>query len=83
MCLAIPGKILTITGSDLLREGKVDFGGVLKIVNLSLVPDAQPGDYVIVHVGVALNVLSEAQAEEILEDFKQIEALDETFGEPE
>jgi len=63
MCLAIPGKILDVTGDDpLLRTGRVSFGGALKEVNLAYVPEARVGDYVIVHVGFAISRLDEAEA---------------------
>jgi hydrogenase expression/formation protein HypC len=68
MCLAIPGKLLSITNEDEIhRSGKVDFGGVARSVNLALVPEARPGDYVIVHVGIALSVLDEAEARAVLD----------------
>ena len=52
MCLAVPGKIVSITGDDpLTRNGKVNFGGIIKDVNFAYVPDAKVGDYVVVHVG--------------------------------
>ena len=55
MCLAIPGKILSVTGADdLWREGKVDFSGVVKGVNLACVPEAGVGNYVLVHAGMAI-----------------------------
>ncbi|MBI5325269.1 MAG: HypC/HybG/HupF family hydrogenase formation chaperone [Ignavibacteriae bacterium] len=63
MCLAIPGKIVTIDDSNEdLKMGKVDFSGIVKDVCLDLVPEANIGDYVIVHVGFALNVLDEEEA---------------------
>ncbi|MBZ0293113.1 MAG: HypC/HybG/HupF family hydrogenase formation chaperone [Anaerolineae bacterium] len=69
MCLAIPGEILEITGDtdDLMRTGKVRFGGVIREVNLAYVPDAQIGDYVIVHVGFALNKLDADEAKTVFE----------------
>lgn len=67
MCLAVPGKILTISESDdLLRLGKVDFEGVVKEVSLATVPDAAIGDYVIVHVGFAISKLDESEAKKTL-----------------
>src|SRR5437764_2517939 len=58
MCLAVPGKVLTITGADpLQRIGRVSFGGIVKDVNLACVPDAKVGDYVIVHVGLAISTV--------------------------
>ncbi len=74
MCLAVPGKILSISGEDpLMRMAKVSFGGVVKEVSLAYVPDASVGDYVIVHVGFALNRLDEEDALKVLEDLKALE----------
>jgi hydrogenase expression/formation protein HypC len=68
MCLAIPGKIVSIIIEDpLMRSGKVSFGGILKEVNLAYTPEAQIGDYVIVHAGFALNRLDEEEALKTLE----------------
>ncbi len=78
MCLAIPGKIESITSTDpLARTGKVNFGGILKDVNLSYVPEAQIGDYVIVHVGFALSKVDEAEAQQVFDYLKQMEELSE------
>jgi hydrogenase expression/formation protein HypC len=77
MCLAVPGQIVSITPGntpessgdlDLFRSGKVSFEGVLKTVNLAYVPEAQVGDYVIVHTGFALSVLDPEEAEQTLKD---------------
>ena len=62
MCLGIPGKIIDIYEANDLHMGKVDFGGVTREVCLAYVPEAQIGNYTIVHVGFALNVLDEAEA---------------------
>jgi hydrogenase expression/formation protein HypC len=79
MCLAIPGRIVEIEqGSDVIRSGKVDFDGILKNVNLSYVPEARVGDYVIVHVGFALNVLDEKDALESISLMKEITEQNET-----
>ncbi len=68
MCLAVPGKILEIVNEDPVeRSGKVSFGGIAREVNLSCVPEARPGDYVIVHVGMALSVVDEAEAKSMLD----------------
>ncbi|QUY46066.1 HypC/HybG/HupF family hydrogenase formation chaperone (plasmid) [Acaryochloris sp. 'Moss Beach'] len=69
MCLAVPGKIVSILDHDdpLLRTGKVSFGGVLKEVSLAYVPNAEVEDYVIVHVGFALNVIDVEEAERTLQ----------------
>ena len=77
MCLAVPGKILTIAGVDLDRAGRVSFGGVVKEVNLAYVPEANVGDYVVVHVGVALSVVDEAEAQQTFEYLRQMEELEE------
>ena len=84
MCLALPGKIIEITRADAdIREGVVDFGGIRKSVNLTYVPDANPGDYVTVHVGFALSKMDEAEAKTVLDHIRQIQdqnqrRLDET-----
>ncbi len=71
MCLAIPGKILSlIDEEDFQRMAKVSFSGVVKEISLALVPDAGVGDYVIVHAGVALNTLDEEEAGKIFEALK-------------
>ncbi len=63
MCLAVPGRLLDLSGDeDLYRMGRVDFGGVVKPVSLACVPEARVGDYVLVHVGMALSVVDEAEA---------------------
>lgn len=80
MCLGIPGKIIEIYEQNGLRMGKVDFGGVVREACLAYVPEAQIGDYTIVHVGFALNVIDEAEAQKTLELFDQIGLLDEELG---
>jgi hydrogenase expression/formation protein HypC len=78
MCLAVPGKIVSLgEGDPLLRTGKVSFGGVLKEVSLAYVPEAKVGDYVIVHVGFALSIVDEAEANQVFEYLKQMEDLSE------
>ena len=64
MCLAIPGKIISINNStdSVFRMGKVSFDGILKNVNLSMVSEAQTGDYVLVHAGVAISRIDEEEA---------------------
>ena len=63
MCLAVPGRIVEIEGTDpLLRAGRVDFSGIVKRVNLSYVPEASVGDYVLVHVGFAISTVDEVEA---------------------
>ncbi len=66
MCLAVPGRIESIEGDDpQLRTGKVSFGGIVKSTHLGCVPEAKVGDYVLVHVGVALSTIDEEEAEEV------------------
>jgi hydrogenase expression/formation protein HypC len=78
MCLAIPGKIESISGDDpLTRLGKVNFGGILKDACLAFVPEAEVGDYVIVHVGFALSRLDEEEASKVFEYLKKMDELGE------
>ena len=75
MCLAIPGEILTITDENVVtRTGRVSFNGVVKEINLTLVPEAGVGDWVIVHVGFAISRLDEAEAKQTLRYLDEIEA---------
>ncbi len=81
MCLAVPGRLLSVRGDEaLLRMGTVDFGGIRKDVSLAYVPEAQVGEYVIVHVGFALEVLDEESAERTLALFRTLGTLEETLG---
>ncbi|GAB4411001.1 MAG: HypC/HybG/HupF family hydrogenase formation chaperone [Anaerolineae bacterium] len=80
MCLGIPGKIIEIYEQNGLKMGKVDFGGVVRETCLAYVPEAKVGDYTIVHVGFALNLIDEAEAQKTLELFNQIGLLDEELG---
>ncbi len=78
MCLAIPGKVLSISGEtpfDL--KGRVSFGGLIKEVSLACVPDVLPGEYVIVHVGFALSKLDEQEARRVFAYLEENEDLDE------
>lgn len=78
MCLAIPGKVLSITGDEpLQRAGRVSFGGIVKEVNLAFVPEAQVGDYVIVHVGVAISRVDEAEAQRVFDYLREMDELAE------
>ncbi len=79
MCLAIPGKIEAITSQldETFRVGEVDFGGVKKEINLSMVPAAKEGDYVMVHVGVAISVVDEEEANKTLTLLRQMGELDD------
>lgn len=76
MCLAIPGRILSIAGEEpLWRSGRVDFGGVVKEVNLACLPDVVAGDFVIVHAGMAISRLDEIEARRVIEDLRQMQDL--------
>jgi hydrogenase expression/formation protein HypC len=79
MCLAVPGKIVSILDDEeaALRRGSVDFGGIRKEVSLAFTPEAAVGDYVLVHVGFALNVVDEAEAQKIFETLREMEELAE------
>ncbi|HEY3250061.1 MAG TPA: HypC/HybG/HupF family hydrogenase formation chaperone [Ignavibacteria bacterium] len=79
MCLAVPGKILSIddSRSEIVRSGKVSFGGIIKDVNLAYTPEAKVDDYVIVHVGFALNTLDEKEAMKVFEYLKEMNELEE------
>lgn len=72
MCLGIPGKIVTTYERDELPMGKVNFGGITKEVCLAYTPEAQVGDYVIVHVGFAISRVDEAEAQEIFSYLDEI-----------
>ncbi len=74
MCLAVPGELVEITGGDdeLTRMGRVSFGGVLKGVSLAYTPEARLGDYVLVHVGFAIQTINEAEARRTLELIQEL-----------
>ena len=77
MCLAVPGQVLSIEGHDtLLRQGRVAFAGIVKAVCLAYVPEAKPGDYVLVHAGFAIAVVDEVQALRMLADLAGVEPED-------
>jgi len=73
MCLAVPGEILTVSGDDpLQRTARVSFEGVVKEVSLAFLPEAGVGDFVLVHVGVALQTVDEVEARQTLDYLRQI-----------
>jgi hydrogenase expression/formation protein HypC len=75
MCLAVPGKLMSIEGDDpLLRTGRVSFGGIIKDVNLSLVPEVAVGDYLLVHAGFAISAIDEEEAGRV---FSLLDEIDE------
>jgi hydrogenase expression/formation protein HypC len=76
MCLAIPGKLVSMAGDDPIgRTGKVDFSGVVREVSLACVPEVKIGDYVMVHVGMAIGVVDETEAREVFEYLTRIGEL--------
>ncbi|PJF35510.1 MAG: HypC/HybG/HupF family hydrogenase formation chaperone [Candidatus Thermofonsia Clade 1 bacterium] len=78
MCLAVPGQLISINDADpLFRTGRVNFGGVVKEVNLAYTPEAKVGDYVIVHVGFALSVVDPEEAARVFAYLKQLDELGE------
>jgi hydrogenase expression/formation protein HypC len=83
MCLAIPGKVISVAEENGLRMGRVEFGGVVKRVCLDYVPEVEVGDYTIVHVGFALSKIDEAEALRTLEVFRQMGVLEEELADGE
>lgn len=79
MCLAVPGKIISITGDSFERAGKVSFGGIVKEVSLAYVPEAQVGNYVIVHVGFALSLVDETEAQHVFDYLEEMGELGELY----
>jgi hydrogenase expression/formation protein HypC len=81
MCLAVPGRVVSITEVDGVPMAEVDFGGVRKSVCLQYLPDAEAGEYVVVHVGFAIQRLDEESARQTLANFERMGILEEEFGE--
>jgi len=79
MCLSIPGKLIAITSQldEVFRVGKVSFDGIIKEVSLTLVPEANVGDYVLVHVGAAISTIDEEEAKKTFDLLKQLDELHE------
>ncbi len=80
MCLAVPGRVLSVEDQDGTTMAQVDFGGLQKEVCLAYVPDAQIGEYVIVHVGFAIQRLDEKSALDTLANFEKLGILEEEFS---
>jgi len=83
MCLAVPGKVVEIMdgGDPAFRVGKIDFGGIRKEVSLAYTPEAEVGKYVLVHVGFAISVIDEEEAQRVFGYLKQMGNLEEELGE--
>ena len=80
MCLGVPGKIVETYEKGGLQMAKVDFGGIFREACLAYVPEAQVGEYCIIHVGFAISLLSESDALETLEMLRQMGAIEEELG---
>jgi len=81
MCLGIPGKVVEVRRSDLgLLSGKVDFGGVIREVNLSYTPEVQPGAWVVVHVGFAISTLDEDEARSVFRCLEELGRVQDELG---
>ena len=77
MCLAIPGRVVNVEGDEpAFRRGKVDFGGIKKDISLAFTPEVKAGDYVLVHVGFALSIVDEAEAQRIFETLKMLDEME-------
>jgi hydrogenase expression/formation protein HypC len=83
MCLAVPGKVVEIldAADPVFRRAKVDFGGIRKEINLAYTPEAEVGKYVLVHVGFAISVIDEDEAQRVFEYLKQMGDVEEELGE--
>ena len=82
MCLGVPGRIVeTYTTENDLRMARVDFGGITKEACLAYVPEAKVGDYTLIHVGFALNIIDEKEALETLDLLREIDALGDELDE--
>jgi len=79
MCLAVPGKIISVSCDALNRTGRVSFGSVMKEVSLAYVPDADIDDYVIVHVGFALSKVDPGEAQRVFRYLKEMGDLEELY----
>ena len=80
MCLGVPGKIVEKYESGGLKMGKIDFGGVMREACLEYVPEAKLGDYAVIHVGFAISLLSEQEAQETLALLREISNVEEELG---
>ena len=80
MCLGVPGKIIETYQDGELRMGKIDFGGVVREACLAYVPEAEVGDYAVIHVGFAISLLSEEEAQASLEILSEIADIQEELG---
>lgn len=77
MCLAIPGRIISVDGKGLYKTGRIEFGSIVKKASLAFVPDAVVGEYVLIHAGIALGKVVEEEAQRI---FGYLEEINEIHG---
>lgn len=79
MCLAIPGKVISLKHAEdaIMTSGKVEIGGIKKEVNFSMVPEAKIGDYVLIHVGLAISIIDEEEAQKTLQYLEDLGELNE------
>lgn len=78
MCLAVPGKVISVSGDPPFElTGRVSFGGIVKEVSLAYVPDVRPGEYVMVHVGFALSKVDEEEAKQVFTYLEKIDELED------
>ena len=80
MCLGVPGKIIERYESNSLPMGKIDFGGTVREACLAYVPEAEVGDYTVIHVGFAISLLSEEEAQATLETLREMVDIEEEIG---
>jgi hydrogenase expression/formation protein HypC len=80
MCLAIPGKVIEIVDEKGLKMGRIDYAGTVQKACLEYVPDVQPGQYVLVHAGFALNVIDEIEAQKTLALWREMVEAGEAEG---
>lgn len=81
MCLAVPGRVLSVFDADGVRMGKLNFGGVVKDVCLVYLPEVDVGDYAVVHAGFAISKVDEATAAETLRNFADMGVPTDDLGE--
>lgn len=77
MCVAIPGEVLEIKNSGPFMQGLVSFGGIKKEVSLACTPEVKIGDFVLVHVGIAISIIDRMEAERIFQQIDEINSLEE------
>jgi len=80
MCLGIPGKITTLYTQNDLPMAKVDFGGVVKEVCLAYTPEAEIGQYALVHVGFAISIIDEEEAQRTYALLEEVISLEDELG---